>query len=1321
MIKRILKRLVRFISLICLILTGGITWLVATESGLAWLANNAEVWIPGELKFEQVQGRLIDNFQIKKFSYQYEELAIQFDSLQLAWLPKALITNLTVHLQQFHLTDLKLHLPATKETPPRDAPPTLPNIQLPVSIILESVQVQKVSVQVAEKTPIRIDSIDLVTTTREHIALEHFSVQSPQFQVTLAGHLAFRPPYPLQLDLSWSAQLPEQLSIAGEGTLTGDIKHLVLTHTFKQPTTLQAEVVVDNALEDLHWGAHLNWATLSWPLKGQPLIIKSQQAKAQLKGTLRHYQIALQTNLSGPHIPPSQWKIVAQGDRQALTIESLRAKLLDGHVKASGQVTWHPTLRAQLNLSAEALTLKPYWSAWPASLTLATQLKASFANQMLKIDRWQVNIPEIGTETLLQGKANTSQIGVAINWRNLQWPLSTSSPLLKVTQGNATVNGSLRDYQIKLATQLTGRDVPTGQWQALGRGDLTSFQLTQLQGKLLQGQVALAGQVNWQPAVAWQLRLNGQGLNPGQKWEAWPGKLAVSIHSQGKLVPEGIQTQINVEEIQGTLRDYPLKLQTQLAFDQSNFSIQNAQLTSGDAHVNLSGTLLPQAQLKWTVNVPNLSHLLPQGQGQLQAQGQFTGALSAPHLIMDLEGQALGFEANRLGQITAHIDANLAAEQEALAVEVRANDFTQGTQQIDKLQLHIQGQLAQHTLETYITSLENTLKLQLTGRVDQDQWRGQLNQLAVDTADFGHWQLIQPAHLVLSAQQVQLDYPCLRRQTAKICTQIQWQNQAERHLAVTVEALPLTTFKAFLSPDLAIVGNLNGTVSADLQADGTLRSNLNVNLSEGQLQGHFSDTPLSYQGGTLQLQVTEQGLAGDVNLKLLGHSDIQGHITLPKLTQLPVTTPQPLTGRLQIHFADSSLLPLFVPQIADPQGQMRADLSVSGNLAEPQIAGRVQVENAAVVVPDLGLDLQDLHLVAEGGTQEPFQLEAQVRSGQGLLQLTGQAKLTLDWVADLTIKGEQVEVANIPAAWVIASPDITIRLSPQQAQVKGVVTIPQAMITPAGGSTANSAVVESDDVILVNPKTPTPETTPTQWAISSQVQVILGEQVSFEGMGLNARLQGALAVSNRPYKETIGHGELKIVEGTYKGYGQNLQIERGRVVYAGGPLTNPGLDIQAVRHIKQAGGEEDILAGLSIQGTAEAPSITLFSQPTFDQTNTLSYILLGKPVAQAAEGEGQILMNAVSSLPLEQGNAMAQKVAGQFGLDEASISSEGGIEGTALVLGKYLSPRLYISYGIGLFENSSVFRIRYYLTKRLTLQTETGTQSGADLHYTIEW
>ena len=56
----------------------------------------------------------------------------------------------------------------------------------------------------------------------------------------------------------------------------------------------------------------------------------------------------------------------------------------------------------------------------------------------------------------------------------------------------------------------------------------------------------------------------------------------------------------------------------------------------------------------------------------------------------------------------------------------------------------------------------------------------------------------------------------------------------------------------------------------------------------------------------------------------------------------------------------------------------------------------------------------------------------------------------------------------------------------------------------------------------------------------------------------------------------------------------------------------------------------------------------------------------------------------------------------------------------ALILGKHLSPRLYINYSIGLFDSASVFRLRYQLTRHWSVEAQSGTATGGDILYSIE-
>ena len=54
-------------------------------------------------------------------------------------------------------------------------------------------------------------------------------------------------------------------------------------------------------------------------------------------------------------------------------------------------------------------------------------------------------------------------------------------------------------------------------------------------------------------------------------------------------------------------------------------------------------------------------------------------------------------------------------------------------------------------------------------------------------------------------------------------------------------------------------------------------------------------------------------------------------------------------------------------------------------------------------------------------------------------------------------------------------------------------------------------------------------------------------------------------------------------------------------------------------------------------------------------------------------------------------------------------------------MGEYLSPKLYLSYGFGLFEPGEVVTLRYELSDELSLRVSQGTEEQrAGIEYRIE-
>jgi translocation and assembly module TamB len=240
--------------------------------------------------------------------------------------------------------------------------------------------------------------------------------------------------------------------------------------------------------------------------------------------------------------------------------------------------------------------------------------------------------------------------------------------------------------------------------------------------------------------------------------------------------------------------------------------------------------------------------------------------------------------------------------------------------------------------------------------------------------------------------------------------------------------------------------------------------------------------------------------------------------------------------------------------------------------------------------------------------------------------------------------------------------------------------------------------------------------------INALVKVDLGRKTHIVGMGLDGRVSGLLTVSERPGRATTGQGQLA-VDGTYRAYGQNLQIQRGQLLFASTPIDNPGLNIRAVRKLNpNATIDEGQQVGLLVSGTAQRPILTVFSNPVMEQSDALSYLVTGKPLSEVKGGEGNMVSAAAQALGSAGGDLLAKRIGSKLGVDDIGVSSNEALGGgSAFSVGKYLSPRLYLSYGVGLFQPGEVITLRYRFGKRWNFEAQQATDfSRASFNYRYE-
>ena len=270
-----------------------------------------------------------------------------------------------------------------------------------------------------------------------------------------------------------------------------------------------------------------------------------------------------------------------------------------------------------------------------------------------------------------------------------------------------------------------------------------------------------------------------------------------------------------------------------------------------------------------------------------------------------------------------------------------------------------------------------------------------------------------------------------------------------------------------------------------------------------------------------------------------------------------------VAGDLNLRIPDIRFLDPLIPDIAVAGGEVTAHARLGGYLDAPELAGTAELNNTVLKIPELGVELEQVSLRAQANGRRAT-VNGKARSGDGNIRVDGD--LLLDpqrgWPFDIGVAGERFAIARLPDLHILANPDLRLRGSTQLVDVSGSVLIPSARIK-LKELPPDVVKVSADQVIVGRDQVDAGKAAPVI-PVAINVDVRLGDDVHFDGLGLSTDLAGTLNVRSLRTRSLIGNGVLELRNGRYESYGQKLAIERGRLLFAG-PLDNPALDVRATR------------------------------------------------------------------------------------------------------------------------------------------------------------
>lgn len=1244
-----------------IILVAAFWFLAGTQGGTEWLFTRLGAIMPGKLEVAKMTGPLRGPLDIRGLKYEREGFEMYVDHVQLEWRLRELLQR-RLDIQKLHADGIRILTTPTEEE--KEQGP-LPDINLRYNIIVRDALVTNLSMGAKNappgEPPFVIDRIALETTAiRNDVRVDSLTVRAPTFDADVKGTVRPLGDYPVDLDVKWAYRAPDMAPFSGNGQLAGTLKELQVTQTLGAPFPATVNATLHEPLYNLRFDGRAKFSGLN-----------PQRIKADL-----------------PNMPASG-QIALKGDLENFT--SLGT--VEGVVEQVGAV------RADYSLAREG----EVWRIQSADVSLPGTRARVSANGTLKFD---------GENLDMNARAN---------WQNLAWPLRGAEPVAASRKGSATISGNLERYHAEVRADVSAGGIggiPQGTWVFEGDGTKERFQFDSFQGNLLAGRLLGRGEVAWEPVVRWNAVVRGQGINPGQLAAQFPGNLSFAATTRGQMAEAGPVGRVQISRLEGTLRNQPVAATADVRLAGSRHQINRLDLTWSDAKLAASGWVGDALDLAFDLSAPNLGVAVPQGGGSVMAKGRISGPAKMPRIQATAEGQGVRFGTTTVGETAVVADVNLSPTGEVV-LDIQSKGIISGERRIDELTVRGRGQRSNHQVVLAANNEQGRIDLALAGGLaTPTSWRGQIRRLDLRSEQIGDWSLAQPAALAASTESVGLQGFCWQSGGAQLCADGGWAKAGPWNVDSTVADFPLNRFKPFLPTDLQVTGDLNGNVRA--RGNKAVLASADIDLRPGPGELRFPGDEgrmltFRYEQGIIRAQAGAggQGVA-TAQIALVDVGSMSARLNIPRLARGTPLQSQPLSGRIDVNMNNLAFLEGFVPDVNDPAGSLVGGYQLSGTVGTPRFVGQARLSNGKADIPRLGIELRELQLAAVGNGSGALDIDGSVRSGKGTLRVQGKAGMPgPETPIRLAISGNGIQAMDTEEIDLVVSPDLEVTYDRNLFKVAGDVTIPSADINIEKRG-ERGPVQASKDVVFVNAEQDA-ALAQKDMALAARVRIILGKDVNMNVLGLKAKPTGSILAIEEPGKVTRGVGELELKEGTFKAYGQDLSIERGRVIFAGGPINNPYLDVRAFRRA-----DDGTVAGINAKGTLETPEVTLWSDPSMDQTQQLAYLLTGRPLNRVSPEEGDTLANAANALGLRGGNLLAKKLAARFGLEEARIESDGSLEQASLVVGKYLSPKLYVAYGIGLFEPVNTFRVRYLLSDRWTLQAESGEGTSADALYTVE-
>ncbi len=812
---------------------------------------------------------------------------------------------------------------------------------------------------------------------------------------------------------------------------------------------------------------------------------------------------------------------------------------------------------------------------------------------------------------------------------------------------------------------------------------------------------------------SWQGKFFLQRFDPAAIFSEYPGRVDAEIESKGHFpsLSTPLSASLQIKKLAGELRGQKLHGTGMVSIDDNFVQSEGLFLQLGRAELHLSKgafafgqPLLPKKEkalpLRLDAHLPAMEELVPGSKGSLFLIAQLSGSGADPVGNIQFYGEELFWHDLFFRQL----DVDFAG-----SIKEHRLEFTgDGSYVAKPFTAHL---VASGGFAGDFTFVSTALP----------QWQGQILQGELDLYQYGRWLQQGVSSVIVGEKIAAIDNFSLQSSAAALSSSLSlkkekddndWHWQAE----AKIEDMELRQWQEMF--ELPV--DLTGVFSADFTASGEGAIPVSADFSAKLPATTITREDFFVHGEAIEL--VDGSVVGQLQNGLLAitggfreksSGNLLCEVQIGKKNE-PFSGDLPLDGKIESNGIDVGLLGNFL-SYSQPVGRLYSELLLAGTLRQPKLSGKLSLAGGVGILSQ-GISLKNPAITLWANSQET-RFQGRAFSGEGFVDVNGFLRYDDGGVmVDCSLYGRDFLAVDLPEYTFVVDPDIHFYGDLHKGgYLDGDIAVVSGTISP---SHLPDTISQSDDVIVIREEAPPP----SLWHLAMNMGVDFGENVHIDGYGLTGKVKGKLQLVMTEEQLLAASGALQLEEGKFTMYGRSLDITRGNIIFSGGPIDNPGVDVRAEKEMSSEQTLEDgYTVGVDITGLAQDLHYNLFSSPPMSETEILSYMVLGHSLAGSDAGEGSILAAAAEQLGLGGSTILLGDLGKLLSFDDLHLEGSVEKEDISLVVGKRLTRDIYVGYDVNMYSQLGEFWIRYNLGKGFSVQTFSSSQStGGDLQFSFD-